>query len=53
MQRQRPHLRVPAPEQRERPERRERTERSRPADPTIVDHSVDFTVTDSFTITIN
>ena len=50
MQRQRPSLRVPAPEQRERPDRREAPKRSRPADPTIVDHSVDFTVTDSCVI---
>lgn len=50
MQRQRPSLRVPAPEQRERPDRREAPKRSRPADPTIVDHGVDFTVTDSHTI---
>ena len=50
MQRQRPSLRVPAPEQGARPDRREAPKRSRPADPTIVDHSVDFTVTDSHTI---
>ena len=50
MQRQRPSLRVPAPEQGARPDRKEAPKRSRPADPTIVDHSVDFTVTDSCVI---